>query len=180
MEGLDWNEIIRSPYPVSSLIGALLPDLRNAVFKLTIVVRTDGKRWFDDRCVLAHHAKVIAYKMWSRSRKQADCGKSIGGLVVILRLCMWMLKKHSLNEANHSWLPLRRLSLVWALACHLWWTEEIRWSGLQMKKPHGFWGTLTLNSVEIDFSNRILVILVQNSVAFRSSFIRSLLLDLGP
>ena len=38
----------------------------------TIVLRTRNKPWFDDRCALAHHAKQRAYRMWSRSRTQAD------------------------------------------------------------------------------------------------------------
>ena len=36
------------------------------------MVRTGNKPCFDDRCVLAHHAKQKAYRVWSRSRMQAD------------------------------------------------------------------------------------------------------------
>ena len=50
------------------------------------------------------------------------------------------------------------------LACSLCWTGEVEGSGLQIKRPHFFQGTLTLNRIEIVFSNRILVTLVQYSV----------------
>ena len=36
------------------------------------MVKTDDKPWFDDRCVLVHCAKQRAYRVWSRSRTQAD------------------------------------------------------------------------------------------------------------
>ena len=36
------------------------------------MVRTGGKPWFGDRCILAHCAKQRAYNVWSRSRIQAD------------------------------------------------------------------------------------------------------------
>ena len=72
MKGLNWNEIIRFPYSVSSLNEALLCVTRNRVSKQILVVRTDDKPWFDDRCVLAHSAKQRAYRMWSCSKTQAD------------------------------------------------------------------------------------------------------------
>ena len=40
--------------------------------KRTIVVRTRDKPWYDDRCALARRAKQRVYKVWSRSRSQAD------------------------------------------------------------------------------------------------------------
>ena len=58
MKGLNWNEIIRSPCPVSTLNEAvLLCVIRNRVSKRTFVVRTGYRPWFDDRCVLVHRAK---------------------------------------------------------------------------------------------------------------------------
>ena len=39
------------------------------------MVRTGYKAWFDDLCVLAHLAKQRAYRVWSRSRAQADFEK---------------------------------------------------------------------------------------------------------
>ena len=71
-EGPDWNEIIRSPCPATSLSEALLRACRDRVSKRTIVVRTSEQPWFNGRCVLSHSAKQRAYRVWSRSRKQAD------------------------------------------------------------------------------------------------------------
>ena len=71
VKGLNWIEIIRSPWPVLSLSEALLRVISNRVAKRTIVVKTGDKPWFDDWC-LAHRAKQRAYRVWSRSRTQAD------------------------------------------------------------------------------------------------------------
>ena len=72
VNGLNWNEILRSPCPVSTLNEALLRVLRNRVPKQTVVVRTVDKPWFDDPCALAHRAKHSAYRVWCCSRIQAD------------------------------------------------------------------------------------------------------------
>ena len=72
MKGPNWNRIIRSPCPASSLNEALLRVIKDRVSKWTIVVKTGDKPWFDDRCVLAHGTKPRAYRVWSRSRFQAD------------------------------------------------------------------------------------------------------------
>ena len=44
---------------------------------------------------------------------------------------------------------IRRRSLVRALICHLWWTEEVGWCGHQVRMPLCFWRILTQNSAEI-------------------------------
>ena len=36
------------------------------------MIREGDKPLFDDRCVLAHCAKPRAYRVWNRSRRQAD------------------------------------------------------------------------------------------------------------
>ena len=72
MKGPNWKGIIRSPCPVSSLNETLLRVIRDRVFKLTIVVRTGDKPWFDDRYFSAHRAKQKAYRVWSRSITQAN------------------------------------------------------------------------------------------------------------
>ena len=36
------------------------------------MVRARNKRWFHDRCALAHLAKQRAYRVWSCRRTQAD------------------------------------------------------------------------------------------------------------
>ena len=46
--------------------------IQDRVDKRTIVVRTDDKRWFDDRRVLTHRVKQRAYRVWNRSKTQAD------------------------------------------------------------------------------------------------------------
>ena len=56
VKGLNWNDVIRSFYPVLSLNEALLRVIRGRIPKRTIVVRTGGIIWFNDRCVLAHRA----------------------------------------------------------------------------------------------------------------------------
>ena len=61
VKGPNWNGIIKSPCPRSSLHEALLRVIRNRVHKRTIVVKTGDKPWFDDRCVLVHRAKQRAY-----------------------------------------------------------------------------------------------------------------------
>ena len=71
MKGLNWNEIIRSPCPLSSLNEAPLRGIRDRVPRWTIAVRTGDKPLYDDRCVLAYRAKQRAYRVWSRSRSQA-------------------------------------------------------------------------------------------------------------
>ena len=68
----NWNDIFRSPCPLSSLSQALLCVIRDRVPKRTIVVRTDEEPWFEDWCVSAYFAKQTAYRMWSLSRTQAD------------------------------------------------------------------------------------------------------------
>ena len=71
VNGLNWNEIIRSPCPVSLLSEALLRVIRDRVPKRMIVVRTGDKLRFDYRFILAHRAKQRACRVWSRSRTQA-------------------------------------------------------------------------------------------------------------
>ena len=60
---LDWNEIIKTPCPVSSLNEGLLRVIRGRVPKRTIVVRTEGKSWSDGLCVFTHRAKQRAYRV---------------------------------------------------------------------------------------------------------------------
>ena len=72
LKGLNWNHIIRSPCPVSSLNEALMRVIRDRVPNRTIVVRTADKTWFNDRCVLAYRARQSACTVCSRSRTQAD------------------------------------------------------------------------------------------------------------
>ena len=45
--------------------------IRDRGSKRTIIVRTGGKPWFNDRCVLAYRAKQKEYRVWSHSRTQA-------------------------------------------------------------------------------------------------------------
>ena len=101
MKGLNWNETIRSPCPVSLLNEALLRVIKNRVPKRTIVVRKGNKPWFDDRCVLLtmqykRHLEcgvVVRYRL---------IGRSIGWLVVMLSLCTKILNEYSLDGANHE------------------------------------------------------------------------------
>ena len=72
MKGLNWNGIIKSPCPVSLFNDALLRVIRDRVPKRTIVVRTGGKPWFDDRYALAHCAKQRAYEVWSGRKSSVD------------------------------------------------------------------------------------------------------------
>ena len=51
MKGLNWNEIIRSPCPASTLNEALLWVIRNRVSKRTIGIRTRYKPWLDILCL---------------------------------------------------------------------------------------------------------------------------------
>ena len=70
--------------------------IRDSVPKRTIVVRTGGKPWLDDRYVLAHRATcgvVVGGRLIERST---------GRLVVMLSLCIKILNEQSLNETNHS------------------------------------------------------------------------------
>ena len=60
---------------LSTLNEVLLHVIRNRVPKWTIVVRTGYKPWLDDQCVLAHRVKQRAYRVWCRSRVQADWEK---------------------------------------------------------------------------------------------------------
>ena len=72
LKGLNWKGIIKCPCAVSSLNEALLRIFRDRVPKQIIVGETGDRPWFDDRCVLAHHAKQREYRVWSRSWTQAD------------------------------------------------------------------------------------------------------------
>ena len=54
---------------------ALVRVIRDRVTKLTIVVRTGDKSWFDNRSVLTHDAKHRVYRVWSHSMTQADWEK---------------------------------------------------------------------------------------------------------
>ena len=72
VESLDRNKIIRSHCPVSSLNEALLRGIRDRVPKQTIVVRTEDKPEFDNPYVLVHSAEQRSYRIWNRSRSQAD------------------------------------------------------------------------------------------------------------
>ena len=68
----NWNEIIRSPYPVSPVRDALLPVNMDRVSKQTIIARTGDKPWFVDQSAIAHREKQRAYSVWSRNKTQAD------------------------------------------------------------------------------------------------------------
>ena len=70
VKSLNWNEIIRFPFP--ALSEALLCAIRDRVPKRTVMVRTRDKPWFVDRYVFARRAKHRAYRVWSRSRMQAN------------------------------------------------------------------------------------------------------------
>ena len=73
MKGLNWNDIIMSPCLVSTLNEALLCVIRNRDSKRTIVDKTGYiKPWLNNTCVLVHRTKQRAYRVWSRSRAQAD------------------------------------------------------------------------------------------------------------
>ena len=65
--------------PVSTPNEALLRVIRNRVPRRTIVIRPEDKPWLDDRCLLAHRVKQRGYRVWSRSKTQAD--SCIGYLV---------------------------------------------------------------------------------------------------
>ena len=67
VQGLNWNEIIRS-----SLNETLLHYIRDIVPKRTIVARRDNKSWFHNRCILVHRAKQRVYEVWNRSKMQAN------------------------------------------------------------------------------------------------------------
>ena len=69
---LTWNDIVRSPCPVSSLNEPLLRVIVYIVLKWTIVVRMGDKSCFDDRFVLALRAKHRAHRVSLRSRTQDD------------------------------------------------------------------------------------------------------------
>ena len=53
-------------------MDALSRVIRDSFPKLTIVARTGDKPCFDDWCVLACRGKQRAYRVWNRSRMQAD------------------------------------------------------------------------------------------------------------
>ena len=72
VKGLHWKGILRSLCSLSTLNDALLGGILNRVPMRTIVVTTGNKPWFYDQWVLAHRAKQGAYRVWSRSRMQAD------------------------------------------------------------------------------------------------------------
>ena len=73
VKGFIWNEIISLPCPVSSPNDALLRVIMDRTLKRMIVVRTGYSPWFGDRGVLAHRAKLTENRVWSRSRRQAEC-----------------------------------------------------------------------------------------------------------
>ena len=65
------------------------------------MARTRDELWLDNRCVLANRVKQRVYRVWSRSRTQAEWK---GYRVACLHV-LWfikMLNKHSRNGANHS------------------------------------------------------------------------------
>ena len=68
VKGLNLNEVIR----LSSLNEALLRVIRNRVPKRTIMFRTRDKSWFNDPCDLAHRVKQRVYRVWRRSKTQAN------------------------------------------------------------------------------------------------------------
>ena len=72
VKDLNWNGIIRFPYPASSLNESLLRVSKDRVSKRTIVVRTDDKPWFDNQCVLGHRAKQRAFRVSNRIMTQSD------------------------------------------------------------------------------------------------------------
>ena len=86
-----------SPSLVSTLNEALLCVIRNRVSKRTIAVRTGYKPWFNDLCVLAHLAKHRAYRVYSRSRAQADF-EEYGGGSSSCSACVG----HSMSGEKHS------------------------------------------------------------------------------
>ena len=163
--------------PELTLNEALLRVIRNKFPKRTSVVRMGIiLGWMTNKSWLT-----------MESRRHIECGvvvgcklieRSTGRLVVMLSICMWKLKEHSISGAWLFWQmhqihgsdgrQLRRQSLVRALVCHLWWTQKVGWSGQHSKSPYCFRRSLTPNRVRIIFSNRILVIFVQYSVLLLS------------
>ena len=118
VQGLNWNEIIRSPWPASSLNEVLSRVISDRVPKWTIVVKTGDKPWFGELCVLVHRAKHLAYRVWSCIVKCRLIGKSIGWLVVVLSWSMKTLNEHSQNGASYSW----RMHQIYG-SCGLQWRQ---------------------------------------------------------
>ena len=101
MKGLEWNEIIKSPYPASSL------NEDCCVFLGTEFL---SERLWLERVVSLRLMTGVSW-LTVRSKEHIECivvvgrrliGRSIGWLVVMLGLRMWKLNEHSLNVVNHS------------------------------------------------------------------------------
>ncbi|KAK3894304.1 hypothetical protein Pcinc_001927 [Petrolisthes cinctipes] len=67
---IQWNHILRSDDPVSSLNNSLLEILNRRVPSKLIKSRIKDKAWFDDDCKRAFNNKQAAYHRWRRGRNQ--------------------------------------------------------------------------------------------------------------
>lgn len=67
---IQWNHIIRSEDPVSSLNNSLLDILQRRVPSKLIKSRMKDKAWFNDNCKRAYNNKQSAYHRWRRNRTQ--------------------------------------------------------------------------------------------------------------
>ena len=71
------------------------------VSKRMIGVRTGDKPWFDDWYVLAYRAKQRIYRMWTRSRMQADL-EEYRVACRHAQIVYVDVNEHSPNRANHA------------------------------------------------------------------------------
>ena len=69
VKGLSWNEVVTSPFPVSSLNEALLRVIRDKFLKQTIVGIMGDEPWFDEPCALAHRTYQRAYRVRTLNRR---------------------------------------------------------------------------------------------------------------
>ena len=155
------------------------------------MVRTGYKSWFDDRCVLPHRRKQRAYRVWSRSRSQADWEEH------------WVVRRHAQHvyvETERAFNEWSRVLLINAPNPRKWWSTvktavvgaNSRLPPLLDKESRLVWSVdekASLFSAHFEAKqcrdsfqqpHSCDPTPVLYSVAFRSSSLCSLLLDLDP
>ena len=106
--------------------------------------------------------------MWSRSRAQIDQEE----YRVVRRYAQLAYKDTErsklflTNSPNprKCWSPVKTAVITASFSLPPFVDRRVSWSGQQMRKPHCFWPTVTLNSTEIVFCLRILVTLLRYCV----------------
>ena len=184
-----WREIYNAPCPISALNLVLLDIILRFVPFKTLRGRAHDKAWFNDRCHQAYRDKHAAYNLWASNRTRL-CWENY----VDMRNTANMIYR----EAEYNYNAHLRDILAGTSQPHKWWSAlKTSLFGIEPSIPplQKSDGSITYNPLEKanilanSFNSKQSLADIQlpqschplptfNSIAFRSSEIKSLLSDL--